>query len=187
MSVVGHRSPLCHFAAFAVDHEVLGVFVELFRAVDQVETAPMFRLRLLAREPLDVRFDSRHVVHDELAMHGRLRRVQSISASVKVTPGSADIERTPASTSSTSGTGKRPARHFMMAASTEMSEAAPDFSIDCTPSSRVTRKTVAPCCTTTMLVGAARASAPSAVIIRNRWPSGETSYVPCLAGATARR
>ena len=141
----------------------------------------------LPQEPLDVRFDSRHVVHDELAMHGRLRRVQSISASVKVTPGSADIERTPASTSSTSGTGKRPARHFMMAASTEMSEAAPDFSIDCTPSSRVTRKTVAPCCTTTMLVGAARASAPSAVIIRNRWPSGETSYVPCLAGARARR
>jgi len=141
----------------------------------------------LPQEPFDVRFDSRHVVHDELAMHGRLRRVQSISASVKVTPGSADIERTPASTSSTSGTGKRPARHFMMAASTEMSEAAPDFSIDCTPSSRVTRKTVAPCCTTTMLVGAARASAPSAVIIRNRWPSGETSYVPCLAGATARR
>src|SRR5439155_25535458 len=139
----------------------------------------------LAREPLDVRFDSRHVVHDELAMHGRLRRVQSISASVKVTPGSADIERTPASTSSTSGTGKRPARHFMMAASTEMSEAAPDFSIDCTPSSRVTRATVAPCCTTTMLLAAARAPAPIAVIITNRWPSGETPHLHYLAASTA--
>jgi hypothetical protein len=50
----------------------------------------------------------------------------------------------PASTASTFGTGKRPAHQVMTAVSTEMSGAGPAFSIHCTPSSRVTRKTVAP-------------------------------------------
>jgi hypothetical protein len=59
-------------------------------------------------------------------------------------PASADIERTPASMASSSGTGNRPAHHVNTAVSTERSEAAPDFSIHCRPSSRVSRKTVAP-------------------------------------------
>ena len=54
------------------------------------------------------------------------------------------MARTPASTASTSGTGKWPAHHLITSASTDWSDAGPDFSIDCTPSSRVTRKTVAP-------------------------------------------
>src|SRR5262245_40782176 len=68
----------------------------------------------------------------------------SIGTSVKLIPGCADIDRTPAVRPRTSGTGNRPAHHLNTPASTLRSEAGPDFSIHCRPSSRLTRKTDAP-------------------------------------------